>query len=306
MAPQVIFSERAYVALMTETLGKINTETGGIFLGHFENDKWYVIETIDPGPLSTFSPAYFEYDHAYINHLINKINLLYKKPLRVVGLWHRHPGSMDSFSSTDDDTHAKFAGINPYGVISALVNIDPAFRITIYSISPTGSKTRGHLTESKKIKSYLVGNEHIPVNLLSYNSTDALKDEINNTSQRRIEPSNKNKLFDSIIKKATEANHDVIEVKNKSLAPIPVLDEDIENILESFDEDFDFFGKLGINCGMSRTKDGALLFYADSKNGEKNSGVEIFMNNEKIYIRTNKKIFQYSPGLFSKASKLKR
>ena len=300
MAQQVIFSERAYIALMTETLGKINTETGGIFLGHFENDKWYIIETIDPGPKSIFSPSYFEYDQAYINHLINKINLLYKNPLRIVGLWHRHPGSMDYFSSTDDDTHAKFAVINPYGVISALVNIDPSFRITFYSISPTGLKNRGHLTSSKKIQSYQVGNEYIPVDLLSYNSADILENKINTASQIRTEPGNKNKLFNSIIRKATEGNHDVIDVKNNNPASIPVSEEDIEKIVEALMEDFDFFNKLGINYTMS-AKDGPFLLFA----GDKNNGVEFFINNENVYVRFKNKTFQYSPGLFSKVSKPK-
>jgi proteasome lid subunit RPN8/RPN11 len=301
MAQQVIFSERAYIALMTETFANINTETGGIFLGHFDNDKWYIIETIDPGPKSVFSPAYFEYDQAYINHLINKINLLYKNPLRIVGLWHRHPGSMDYFSSTDDNTHAKFAEINSYGVISALVNIDPSFRITFYTISPTGSKSRGHLTSSKRLQSYRVGNEYIPADLLSYNSTDILEYKINSALQRRPEPDNKNKLFYSIIKKASEANHDVIDVRNKNHASIPVSEEDIDKILEVLEEDFDFFKKYGINYDMS-AKDGPFLLYS----GDKNNGVEFFINNEKVYIRYKNKTFQYSQGLFSRVSKPKR
>ena len=301
MTHQVIFSERAYIALMTETFANINTETGGIFLGHFENDTWYIIETIDPGPKSVFSPAYFEYDQAYINHLINKINLLYKNPLRIVGLWHRHPGSMDYFSSTDDDTHAKFAVINPYGVISALVNIDPVFRITFYSISPSEIKTRGHLTSSKKLRPCQVGNEYIPADLLSYNSADILEKRINTASQTRTEPGNKNKMFYSIIKKAAEANHDVIDVRNKNLASISVSEEDIDRIVEALVEDFGFFDKFGINYSMS-TKDGPFLLYA----GDKNNGVEFFMNNEKVYSRFKNKTFQYSPGLFSRVVKPKR
>jgi len=301
MAQQVIFSERAYVALMTETLGKINTETGGIFLGHFENDTWYIIEAIDPGPKSIFSPAYFEYDQAYINHLINKINLLYKKPLRIVGLWHRHPGSMDYFSSTDDDTHAKFAVINPYGVISALVNIDPDFRITVYSISPTGSKSRGHLTSSKKLKECQVGNEHIPPDLLSYNSADVLKKRINTASQRRTQPGNKNKQVNDIIKKAAEGNHDVIDVKNKDLASTSVSEEDIDKILIALEEDIDFFEKHNIYYRMS-TKDGPFFLFIGS---DKNNGIEFFMYKEKVYAMHKNITFPYSPGMFSKASKPK-
>jgi len=292
MTQQVIFSDRAYIALMTETLSKIKTETGGIFLGHFYNDKWYIIESIDPGPSSTFSPAYFEYDEAYVNHLVNKINILYETPLRLIGLWHRHPGSMDSFSSTDNETHAKFAGINPYGVISALVNIDPAFRITIYSIK-TGSTVRGQLTISKMLTSYLVGNEHIPENLFSLALRKKLETKINNSANIRTEQGNKSKLFNSIIKKTLEA-HD--EIRNT--APIPVLDDDIEKVIEAFESDIDFFEKQGISCAMSRTKDGALFLYENSKAEKKQGIIEIFMIKGKIYIRCNKKTVLYTSGLF--------
>ena len=59
---KVVFSTRAFAALMAETTEKIETETGGLFLGTVENDTWYVIESIDPGPKSIFEVAYFEYD----------------------------------------------------------------------------------------------------------------------------------------------------------------------------------------------------------------------------------------------------
>ena len=77
----VVFSNRAYVALLSETQEKIKTETGGVFLGYYENETWYIVETIDPGPASIFEVAYFEYDQKYVNHLINKIARLYRKNL---------------------------------------------------------------------------------------------------------------------------------------------------------------------------------------------------------------------------------
>ena len=52
---QVIFSNRAYTAVMTETMEKIRTETGGLFLGTVVDDIWYIIETIDPVPKSIFT-----------------------------------------------------------------------------------------------------------------------------------------------------------------------------------------------------------------------------------------------------------
>ena len=132
---RVIFSERAFTSLLAETYEKIKTETGGIFLGYYENGAWYIVETIDPGPKSIFEVAYFEYDEKYVNHLINKIARIYKKNLSVVGLWHRHPGSFDVFSNTDDGTNLKYAKLAPQGAISALVNIDPNFRLTCYHVS---------------------------------------------------------------------------------------------------------------------------------------------------------------------------
>jgi len=135
MPSKVVFSERAYTAILAETNEKITTETGGVFLGVMSTDIWYVIETIDPGPNSIFKTAYFEYDRKYINHLANKINKLYADKLSVLGLWHRHPGSMDVFSDTDGGTNKQFAEGNGGTAISAIVNIDPKFRMTMYSVT---------------------------------------------------------------------------------------------------------------------------------------------------------------------------
>ena len=131
---RVIFSNRAYASVLAETTEKIKTETGGLFLGTVQDDTWYIIEAIDPGPKSIFEVAYFEYDQKYTQHLINKIANLYDKQLCLIGLWHRHPGSFDQFSSTDDSTNAQYASMRAEGAISALVNIDSSFRITMYHV----------------------------------------------------------------------------------------------------------------------------------------------------------------------------
>jgi proteasome lid subunit RPN8/RPN11 len=131
MSKQVFFSDRAFVSILAETKERVHTETGGILLGHREGDAWYVIESIDPGPASIFTPSYFEYDHPYVNHLANKVAKLYQAKIKVLGLWHRHPGSMDCFSSTDDQTNRDFAE-KFNGVLSGIVNLDPEFRLTMY------------------------------------------------------------------------------------------------------------------------------------------------------------------------------
>lgn len=156
---KVIFSDRAYASILAETTEKIKTETGGLFLGAVDHDQWYVIEAIDPGPKSIFQVAYFEYDQTYTQHLINKIANLYDAQLSLIGLWHRHPGSFDQFSSTDDGTNSKYAKMRSEGAISALVNIDPTFRLTPYHVA---QPCRYSIIE------YEVGDHLIPDELLRY------------------------------------------------------------------------------------------------------------------------------------------
>ena len=140
---QVIFSDRAFASLIAETNNHPDTETGGILLGQIKDGFWYIIENLDPGPKSIFQVAYFEYDQEYVNHLAQKINQIYQHPLILLGLWHRHPGSLDSFSSLDDETNQKFANLNlDYGAISGLVNLDPEFRLTMYHVDTPLSYTK--------------------------------------------------------------------------------------------------------------------------------------------------------------------
>lgn len=160
---RVIFSNRAFSAVLAETTEKITTETGGLFLGTVQEDTWYIIEAIDPGPKSIFEVAYFEYDQQYTQHLINKIANLYKRKLDLIGLWHRHPGSFDQFSSTDDGTNSKYASMRKGGAISGLVNIDPKFRFTMYHV--------GQPCRYRKI-AYEVGDDLIPEELLAYKTPE--------------------------------------------------------------------------------------------------------------------------------------
>ena len=128
----VIFTEDAYNTILAETFHKDPSETGGILLGQIENNTWYVIECIEPGPASVFRSAYFEYDHAFVNYLAKARARRYEVPLRLLGLWHRHPGSFDRFSSTDNETNLLYAKLSSKGALSGLVNLDPDFRFTLY------------------------------------------------------------------------------------------------------------------------------------------------------------------------------
>lgn len=171
---RVIFSNRAFSAVLAETTEKITTETGGLFLGTVQEDTWYIIEAIDPGPKSIFEVAYFEYDQQYTQHLINKIANLYKRKLDLIGLWHRHPGSFDQFSSTDDGTNSKYASMRKEGAISGLVNIDPKFRFTMYHV--------GQPCKYRKIP-YEVGDNLIPEELLAYKTPERFYSLMENRSR---------------------------------------------------------------------------------------------------------------------------
>jgi len=139
-SPQtVIFTQRAFNAIVTETISKHPIETGGIFLGYvMDNGTWIVVENVAPGANSTHQSAYFEYDTSFVTYLANVLAKQYKGNLQILGLWHRHPGSMDVFSSTDDQTNRNYATDHPYGAISALVNCDPKWRMTMYHVSQDG------------------------------------------------------------------------------------------------------------------------------------------------------------------------
>ena len=110
IARYIVFTKRAFNAIVTEAIDKHPLETGGIFIGYIlDNGIWIVIETIPPGIDTINQRAYFEYDANFINYLSNVIAKQYKGNLQILGLWHRHPSSMDVFSSTDDGTNVNFA-----------------------------------------------------------------------------------------------------------------------------------------------------------------------------------------------------
>ena len=223
---KVVFSDRAFAAIMAETTEKIKTETGGLFLGSFEDGIWYVIEAIDPGPKSIFEVAYFEYDQQYTQHLINKIANLYDKRLTLIGLWHRHPGSFDQFSSTDDGTNSKYARMRKEGAISPLVNIDPEFRLTMYHVD---QPCRYSVIE------YDVGNHLIPDEMLRYKSPEKfanLMAGIISDEYKDFHPSvSLNGFLKTVLPymKHIKINEVFTEVKDRNIATERILDELVED-----------------------------------------------------------------------------
>ena len=188
LCQMIVFSKKAYNAIIRESFDKDPVETGGILLGHvLDNGIWIVMEVLPPGINCIFETAYFEYDDDFVNYLAQSVANQYKTPLELLGLWHRHPGSMDFFSATDNQTNATFAAQNPYGVISGLVNIDPKFRLTMYYM---GNPTRiavGTCSQYEKIP-IEVGDDIIPEKYFELRYYDGEEDNLHPSVDRAVRP----------------------------------------------------------------------------------------------------------------------
>lgn len=176
----IIICDKAYNAMIRESFAKHPLETGGILLGYIlDNGIWVVMEMIPPGMNGVFQTAYFEYDRDFVNYLGTSVANQYREPLNVLGLWHRHPGSMDYFSPTDDETNSEFASKNQYGVISGIVNIDPAFRLTMYHLDYTnGVRPKNIAYSTVDVE---VGDDLIPESFFSLRYVDRERSELHPT-----------------------------------------------------------------------------------------------------------------------------
>lgn len=285
----VVFSNRAYAAVMAETTEKILTETGGLFLGSFERDTWYIIEAIDPGPKSVFEVAYFEYDQKYTQHLINKIANLYEQKLELIGLWHRHPGSFDVFSTTDNGTNSKYAQMRLDGAISALVNIDPKFRLTMYHV--------GRPCKYRKI-TYVVGDNLIPEKYLKLKTTECYEKLMygiqTSKNQEELHRSISLKSFIKLLSPKF-ADREVKKSIKKSSENV----DKIKNILiDSVVADISFMSEdIGIEMSIIQ-KDGVLALVQDTVDGVNKLFFVYDETDKKILFVYDGKNYLYEYGLF--------
>ncbi len=287
---KVIFSERAFAGVMAETAEKISTETGGLFLGIVDGDTWYIIETIDPGPKSVFQVAYFEYDRQYTQHLINKVANLYDAKLSLIGLWHRHPGSFDIFSDTDDGTNTKYAGMRPEGAISALVNIDPKFRITMYHVARPCRYTK---------VSYEVGDDRIPDRYRKLKSPNRFE----RIMWSILYPQNSDREFQVSI--SLKSFMDTLEPrfadrKKEEIIESPVLEEEKtrQRIIDCLLDDLMFMSdELGIKMSVLQ-KNKHVSFVQDSIDGLVKVTFLYSEDADKVFFHYDGKTYLYEGGLF--------
>lgn len=290
---KVIFSNRAFASILAETTEKIRTETGGLFLGTVEDDIWYVIEAIDPGPKSIFEVAYFEYDQKYTQHLINKIANLYNHKLNLIGLWHRHPGSFDQFSSTDDGTNAKYATLNTQGAISALVNIDPKFRLTVYQVDRPCRYS--HIE-------YDVGDHLIPNRYLELKAPDTYYSMMDNMLRGRVSQSgglggyHGSVSLASFLKLITPHMTELI-VTDLDTTHMQFDAEAQEKVLDAIMEDLSFLAddaKIEVSISML---DNALVMSQEAIDKTTNMYFGFSAQKESVVVSFNGKCYLYHSGL---------
>jgi hypothetical protein len=160
----VVLSDRAYAAIVADVAIHGENETGSVLIGNIWNRVWYIVDIIDGGLVTTNRVDYFVWDTRYVNHCSDVRSRIYKFPLSILGICHRHPGSMDYFSFTDEKTISENLKHCKHGLLSMLVNIDPEFRMTFFYCF--GNKMMA--------VQYDVGDEYFPEEILALASPDEL------------------------------------------------------------------------------------------------------------------------------------
>lgn len=281
---KVMFTERAYISVLSETAEKIHTETGGIFLGYRNGDIWHIVESIDPGPKSVFEVAYFEYDQKYVNHLSQKIARLYNRPLELLGLWHRHPGSFNQFSRTDNETNKKYAALHGNGAISALVNIDPDFRLTVFHVTKPYIYTQVPYSVEKDIFP-LCDRQRLLDYLNGKNCT------IRGVTNRKAKY-NYDLILDSKIKNLPEISSEMSDNQVCSLT-----DENVTYILQNIENDTVYLSGCHLDLQML-LQDNCMQILC--KGSKARVSVKFFVHplNKKCCFKYYGKVYSYTPKLF--------
>ena len=289
---RIIFSNRAYHSIVAETVEKIKTETGGCFLGCYENEIWYVIEAIDPGPKSVFQVAYFEYDKKYVEHLINKIARLYQANLTLIGLWHRHPGSMDVFSTTDAGTNSVYAKLSPHGAISVLVNIDPDFRLTPYHVASPCKYTK---------ISYQVGDDLIPKHLLQLRDTEKSLDYINKFADKSHGGNTfeKPKIDFMKLLEGVKSKFQAVSLVQEDFKPEEA-EKHKDHLIDSLLDDISYFSETrGLALNVEQSNGVLCLSHKGAKNVVTKIGFVYVAHKEQIVFVFNDVCYLYRSGMFA-------
>ncbi|MGB3479912.1 MAG: hypothetical protein WBB67_12220 [bacterium] len=94
-------TKSAYQSIRNESL-RLTTETGGILIGTLRQP--IVIKTSRAGSLADLSTCSYSNDAAHDNKYLQTAMREYNGKVKLVGYWHKHPGSMSQLSAMDTET----------------------------------------------------------------------------------------------------------------------------------------------------------------------------------------------------------
>jgi len=238
---------------------------------------------------------------------------------------------MDTFSGTDDGTNKQFADENGGIAISAIVNLDPRFRMTMYTVSSNPIRY-------KKIPFYVEDYELSRANI-KISSARQIEDQINayegqrhssfgtygNQSmhssypqQRTLHPNRALALLIDHIKKLPYSTDSWIDLENSN--------DDFDAIVSNLYDVIEYCSKKDLPTTVEKGKGGAVnfifgtkpqtvtlsFFYVDlSENNfiAESTGIRsVFFPSQRIQVSGKKicfvfqnKLFLYEDGMFEKA-----
>lgn len=145
-AGKVRISARAMAAMNNELCRFPDWETGGLLLGYFRTEgEIFVLEATDGGYQNTVhEPDCFQYDVAYEDHLCEILSGLYRPPLELVGLWHKHNERSDPpFSNADENMHRQLLeGTSDPGLSILFEKLgEKNYGLRVFLLSQSGAHT---------------------------------------------------------------------------------------------------------------------------------------------------------------------
>lgn len=144
---RVVLSPLAWTLMISQSYLNDPNETGGALLGYRDGTTVHVTVALPPGPRSQASPVMLKYNEEFQNYVFGVITELMGQKAGLLGLWHRHPGSLDRFSGVDAVAHEQFGKVLNGGVISLLLNLD----------GPEGSpRVTGYFVDTKEMVYHLI------------------------------------------------------------------------------------------------------------------------------------------------------
>lgn len=144
---RVVLSPLAWALMISQSYLNNPNETGGALLGYRDGTTVHVTVALPPGPRSQASPVMLKYNEEFQNYVFGVITELMGQKAGLLGLWHRHPGSLDRFSGVDAVAHEQFGKVLNGEVISLLLNLD----------GPEGApRVTGYFVDTKEMVYHLI------------------------------------------------------------------------------------------------------------------------------------------------------